>query len=441
MDILRAPIQQLGLSLFRAMRKLRPSGNFLFSPLTASNGFLLIYLGSDGATKFELIHALHIEQWSGSERGEIDLEMAFRYVLAGLVKTRAEPSKLSYDDPNDGRFRVFRINKIFLDDSIAVLPEYIERIAKLRAEAVLMPFSSRPEEARQLINRYIREGMNGRVRESFPPEAINKRTQIVLANGFCFRARWKEPFNPAETIEGIFRGDDGQAYQTHYMRGIFNIPFVEDRKMGVIFLEIPYMQNDASLLIFLPTGKGPLKQLTQQLTPGVVRDFHHNKRGRLIDLAIPKFAVGSNLDLIALFRVLGVKSLFGDRADLNRMISSPEGFSVALSAARHCGYFNISENGTDADESVREPGGSNRGHLPLSPTGDRKSSFDARSLSELSKSLKERLQVKSSIPGAFRTETSPIAPPFVVTVNRPFVFAVRHNKSGIMVCLSRIEQL
>ena len=81
MEVLRAPIQRLGMSLFQALRKVLPYDNVLFSPLTASNGFLLIYIGSDGSTKLELIHALHIEQWCGSVQNEIDLEMAFRSVL------------------------------------------------------------------------------------------------------------------------------------------------------------------------------------------------------------------------------------------------------------------------------------------------------------------------------------------------------------------------
>ena len=111
-------------------------------------------------------------------------------MMAALVKSSAVRSKLPYDDPTDGRFQVFRINKIFLDESIAILPGYAERIGKLRADAVTMPFYSRPEEARQQINRFVRDGMNGRIRECFLPQDITNRTQIVLANGFCFRARY-----------------------------------------------------------------------------------------------------------------------------------------------------------------------------------------------------------------------------------------------------------
>ena len=85
MERLRGPMQKFAMRLFQACRSEYPTGNILFSPFTASTGFLLLYLGADGTTKYELERALALDEiiCAGMESGssDNDVEMAFRFFL------------------------------------------------------------------------------------------------------------------------------------------------------------------------------------------------------------------------------------------------------------------------------------------------------------------------------------------------------------------------
>lgn len=82
MEYLRGPLHKFAMSLFGAYKKQNPEGNLLFSPLTASTGFMLLLAGSSGATKQELENALHLSEDPAFQFSsyEDDIQMAFRYL-------------------------------------------------------------------------------------------------------------------------------------------------------------------------------------------------------------------------------------------------------------------------------------------------------------------------------------------------------------------------
>ena len=120
------------------------------------------------------------------------------------------------------------------------------------------------------------------------------------------------------------------------MRGVFNLAYVSDESCGITYLEIPYFNNTASLLVFLPHGKTPLKEASRNVNPVVTNKLNLIKRLREVELTIPKFKLRSNLDMKAIIGKVGANSVFSEQADLSRMTPSEE---ISLSAARHTGFF------------------------------------------------------------------------------------------------------
>ncbi|OQV13878.1 putative Heterochromatin-associated protein MENT [Hypsibius exemplaris] len=426
MERLRGPMHRFAMRLFQSCRLEYPTGNILFSPFTASTGLLLIYMGADGATKRELERALELDEIIGNLDGanaDSDVEMAFRQALAILGKV---PRDVDADKGVDnGAFRVFRVNKIFLEEGISVKDDFIQRLGKMRAEVVFVGFQRNPEGARKEINEYIEETMNGKVHDCFAASSIDRHTSMVLANGICFRARWDVVFDAGRTTILPFREDDGKKVDFHMMRGVFNLAYVYDEHIGLTYLEIPYINNSASLLIFLPDGKRSLKDVSKTLNQAVTNKLNLVKRLREVHLTLPKFKLQSNLDLKAIIRLVGVKSAFSDQADMSRM--SPGG-DVSLTAARHTGYFSIDETGTDASGSL-EPSVSKSERL-LSQRRSITSLVDHEAAGSLA--LRALPKISSREPSSQAVS---------VVVNRSFLFSVRHNKSGLMVCLGRLEKV
>lgn len=81
MESLRGPMQKFALALFQACRKEHPTGNFLYSPVTASTGLLVLLLGADGKTRWEIESAMKLNESPlfGSSTFEEDLQMAYRF--------------------------------------------------------------------------------------------------------------------------------------------------------------------------------------------------------------------------------------------------------------------------------------------------------------------------------------------------------------------------
>lgn len=89
-----------------------------------------------------------------------------------------------------GVFQVFRINKLFIQEGVTLMDEFVDSVKKLRGEIQYLDFRQNPNAARKVLNEYVQQELNGHCTECFSSGSISSSSQMVLTNGICFRARY-----------------------------------------------------------------------------------------------------------------------------------------------------------------------------------------------------------------------------------------------------------
>jgi serpin B len=142
-------------------------------------------------------------------------------------------------------------NGAWFADDVRLRQDFVASVRSTPADTVAaMDFSSAPESSRNAINRWIREGTHGKVRELLAPGSIRSSTALVLANATYLHARWPRPFEVRQTVDETFwvKGTDSTNVPT--MHSTMEMPYGADENAQVVRLD--YRGRDIGLVIVLP---------------------------------------------------------------------------------------------------------------------------------------------------------------------------------------------
>jgi serpin B len=70
-------------------------------------------------------------------------------------------------------------------------------------------FTTNPDAARELINRWVKARTADRIPELLPAGAVDSSTLAVLVNAIYFKANWSNQFSPQATTDQPFVKLDG----------------------------------------------------------------------------------------------------------------------------------------------------------------------------------------------------------------------------------------
>ncbi|XP_039987392.1 glia-derived nexin [Xiphias gladius] len=261
-----------------------------------------------------------------------------------------------------------------------------------RTETRSLDFS-KPQVAANEINEWVNNKTKGHIPSLINPEMLDATlTRLVAVNSIYFKGLWKSRFQPMNTKMRPFTGGDGNVYSVPMMSqlSVFNICMAttpQGLKYKVI--ELPYHGNTISMLIVLPSDEDtPLSRVIPHISTATVQSWTKMMRLRKVHLVIPKFTADAEVDLKASLSALGITDIFSeDKADFRHLSAEPLHVSKALQKAK----IVVNEDGTKAAAATTAI-----------------------------------LLARSS-------------PPWV-TVDRPFLFLIRHNPTGTILFMGQINQ-
>ena len=382
-----------GVDLYRVLGA--RGGNMVFSPASIAAALRMALLGARGETAAQLATALHLASPQDSADG-------LRLLSAGL-------SRLS------GGVTFRAPNTMWVQSGLPLLPEFTTVLTGLAAVTVRdADFAHAAEQARLQINATIAEQTAGKIADLLPPRAVGPLTRLVLANAVYLKARWAQPFQIAETTDAPFylsgdgtdgasagsastgnasasgdRASGGSAVSVPMMHRTGRLGYL--RGSGYQAVILPYAGGLLAMAVILPDGPlGPLEEmLAAHGTAGLLTGMTPQQ----VRLALPRFRATASFSLEPFLKSLGVAAAF-DRyqADFSGITKAAELF---IGAAVHKAYIDVDEHGTEA----------------AAATGV---------------AISARMAIIQE------------PPPVVVTVDRPFLFAITDVATGRPLFLGRV---
>jgi serpin B len=113
----------------------------------------------------------------------------------------------------------------------------------------------------------------------------------------------------------------------------------------VQLLELPYVGNEVSMIVALPSKRDGLPALEESLGAETLARWTASLRKREVILSLPKFKLTSQFQLSTELKALGMTTAFSDAADFSRMAT---GERLQISEVLHKAFVDVNEQGTEA---------------------------------------------------------------------------------------------
>jgi serpin B len=224
----------------------------------------------------------------------------------------------------------------FLDDYLSVLAENYD--AGLR----LLDYVGDPEGSRAVINEWVEDATEDRIKDLIPQGAITVDTRLALVNAIWFKANWFEPFDPDATTPGTFTLLDGTEIEVSLMHAGLRTGYVSTGQFEAV--RLPYA-GDAAMVVLLPKQGSPA-ELAADLTPD---DLDIDWGEFRVDVTLPSFEFDAEIGLKSALQKLGMRAAFelpsADGADLTGITAVRE---LYVSDAFHKTFIALDEEGTEA---------------------------------------------------------------------------------------------
>ncbi len=320
-----------GADLYRVLGT--AADNTVFSPVSIAAALRLALIGARGETAAQIAAALHL---TGPEAAGEGLRLLSAAVAeAGSAAGGGDGAAVTFRAPNT----------MWVQAGLPLEPSFTSQLRDVAAVAVRQAdFRGASEAARTEINRLIAEQTANKITGLLGPGSVGPLTRLVLANAVYLKAAWASPFPESATGDAPFYpgGDGGgPALTVPTMRLTAALPYV--RGPGYQAVLLPYQGGRLAMAVVLPDG--PLPALTPRLAGRGVGGLLQEAARQRVRLALPKFRQRAAFGLIPALRELGIDAAFTDQADFGGITSAERLF---ISAVVHQAYIDVDEQGTEA---------------------------------------------------------------------------------------------
>jgi serine protease inhibitor len=363
-------------------QKLRTEkGNLFFSPHSISTALAMTYAGAKGQTGRQMAETLHLPRPEGQ----------LHPAMAALQKSLAS-------DPKASSYELHIANALWGQKGYKFLDGFLGTCEKHYGGGLeTVDFVSDAGGARKTINAWVEKQTNEKIKDLIPAGVLNAMTRLVLTNAIYFKGQWEtefdkkatrdEKFRPAmpEKFRGLVR-----SFSVPMMRQKDNFRLAETDTMQL--LDLPYKGGDVAMLIALPR-KGyteDLAALEKSITPVNLAKWTKVLRKQKVQVFLPRWKMTRDFKLSATLKSMGMTDAFDEaKADFSGMTGKKD---LYIAKVLHKAFVEVNEEGTEAAAATAVV-----------------------------------MQLKS-IP----------RPPAVFRADHPFVFLIRHQKTGAILFMGRV---
>ena len=235
-----------------------------------------------------------------------------------------------------------------------------------------------------LINSWVADHTNQKITKIV--KRIDPLDFMYLINAVYFKGNWTHSFNPESTKEDFFNLPDGTKKPCKMMSKKEKFKYFEDDRIQAI--ELPYGKELFSMVVILPRENVGLDSLITNLNLNLWDTWNKQLSKNEVLLRIPKFKLEFDKSLKKTLASLGMGVAFSGDANFKKMTRQHK---LLISEVKHKTFIDVNEEGTEAAAVT-----------------------------------------------SVRMMLASVRTNFIMFVNRPFLFAIKENRTGQILFLGKI---
>ena len=206
-------------------------------------------------------------------------------------------------------------------------------------------FDGQADKVVQNVNNWVSDNTNKMIPEIL--KEIPGGTVMMLINAVYFEGKWDTPFTEDKTFQSSFYGTDKESVVD--MMHLYGEHFAYMDNGEIKGITLPYDGDNVVMKVFMPTADdGDINELFDKLS--------NEEKQKLIDslddasnveintLQLPKFTDEQSIDgLDDILKNMGIQSAYLESADFSKIADG-----IAVSSVNHKAKVIVDENGTKA---------------------------------------------------------------------------------------------
>jgi serpin B len=297
----------------------------------------MTYAGARNQTEREMAGTLHFSL------PQTNLHAAFGALTARMNRVQR---------PN--RITLAAANSLWSQQDYPFANDFVDLIrSRYDAEAHSVDFLHSTPAVADQINQCVGQRTKGKITGAIGRDRLNANTRLVLCNEIYFKGKWQRQFKAGDTKPMDFMVSTNQAVKVPMMSQDDRFKVAHNEEGTVEMLELPYVGDDLSMIILLPTARSGtdefgLADLENELTAENLRAWLKTLDQRDLHqtwVKLPRFSITRRCDLVKVLAAMGMPSAFGVGADFSGMEASTNLF---LSGVMHQACVEVTEAGTEA---------------------------------------------------------------------------------------------
>ncbi len=276
------------------------------------------------------------------------------------------------------------------DRGLSVRSDFIENVVRhYNAEIVSAPFGDK--KTLDEINDWVNDNTDGMIKKIL--EKLNDDDIMVLLNALTFDADWYDKF-AQEAHDGSFTNSDGSVCTAKMMNGKTH-SYIEGK--NCVGFKKNYAGGAYSYIALLPDKGTSIEKFISSLDGKSFLSLVNNAKSTEVNITLPKYSFDFELNMNDVLKAMGIKLAFDDeKADFTALGSMDNENNIYISQVIHKTHIEVDESGTRA----------------------------------------------AAVTAVVVTKTSSAnMDPKTVTLDRPFVYAIIDNATGLPLFIGAVENL
>jgi serpin B len=303
-------------------------GNLFLSPYSISTALAMACAGAREQTEKQMAETLCFSSMSSKQ---------FHKEFGEIIRQLNEAGE-------KGGYELVVANALWGQKDYKFLNDYLTLVrTNYGGDLQQVDFAKQTEEARKTINAWVEDKTKDKIKELIKPGMVDSMTRLVLTNAIYFKGKWASEFKSERTQNMPFTLSDGQKVNVRMMTQTGKFGYMETDTTQV--LEMPYVNDELSMVILLPEKIDGVSDVERELARGNLEGWLDRLRKREVQVFLPRFKMTSEFELAGVLSSMGMPDAFSSKADFSGMTGKRDLF---ISAVVHKAYVDVNEEGTEA---------------------------------------------------------------------------------------------
>ncbi|XP_010604987.1 serpin I2 [Fukomys damarensis] len=312
---------------------LSQKNNVVFSPLGTTLALAVVHLGAKGKAQQQIRQTLKLQDPATGEEFS---------VLKSFFSAIAEKKE---------EFTFNLANALYLQEGFTVKEQYLHGNKEFFQSSVKLVDFQDAKACAKTISTWIESKTDGKIKNMFSEEDFGPLTRLVLVNAIHFKGDWKQKFRKEDTKLMNFIMKDGSAVKIPMMKAWLRAKYgyFSEPSINYQILELPYKNDDFSLIIILPEKGVNVDDMEKLLTAHHILKWSSEMEGEVVEVFLPRLTVEQKLDFKEALHSLNITEIFSRGCNLSGITDSSE---VYVSQVMQKVFFEINEDGSEAAAST-----------------------------------------------------------------------------------------